>query len=418
MALTLSSIPLWVSENIRFPEEAYRYGIVGTERVCISVSWDGKAFITNPLNALCPAYEDEIKRVVGSMPECVPPVMADPRYVFVSLEIDFTKLANPDSLANLRVIDQWAPPTNDYRGHQDYLNSREDLLEQVYSSLKVPAEWNEKADTVHISYTVAVDGKLRNISVTQCEDPFMVKQIERALGKARKWTPARTRDSEVFAVTVHDRIIVAADPSGRKKPYVKYVDKECQNSTNPPLNPDQVIVNPEFRARIDLGKAFPGKVTEFYFKSNPDRKASFGAIFIIEKDGSASNILVYNAPDSVSMRELQSEISRYSYWTPARQGGVAVRSVYAFDVTRKMRKDAVSGTDFSVFGKYYLDNIASHSKRDNYYTSPDGKLIMTYPINSSGNFDNGYVRRIDGRYPSTQKQKNRLLRQAYKNYTN
>ena len=37
-----------------------KYGIAGIEQVCISPSWDGKAFITIMLNTLNSAFEKEI----------------------------------------------------------------------------------------------------------------------------------------------------------------------------------------------------------------------------------------------------------------------------------------------------------------------------------------------------------------------
>ena len=36
-------IPDWKLKSIQFPQKAYKYGIVGIEQLCVSVSWNGKA---------------------------------------------------------------------------------------------------------------------------------------------------------------------------------------------------------------------------------------------------------------------------------------------------------------------------------------------------------------------------------------
>lgn len=69
-AWNLDKVSEWVLEHIRFPEEAYSFGMAGEEQMCLSVSWDGKVFLASRLNTLHPAYEQEIERVVANAPRC------------------------------------------------------------------------------------------------------------------------------------------------------------------------------------------------------------------------------------------------------------------------------------------------------------------------------------------------------------
>lgn len=65
---TLNDIPNWIYENIKFPNDAFKYGIAGVEQFVISATWDGRVFITSGLNTLNPAFEEEIKHVVSKAP--------------------------------------------------------------------------------------------------------------------------------------------------------------------------------------------------------------------------------------------------------------------------------------------------------------------------------------------------------------
>lgn len=63
----LSKVSEWILERIRFPEEAYGYGKAGVEQMCLSVSWNGKVFLSAPLNTLHPAYAEEMLQVLRNV---------------------------------------------------------------------------------------------------------------------------------------------------------------------------------------------------------------------------------------------------------------------------------------------------------------------------------------------------------------
>ena len=62
----LQKVSEWITDNVCFPEDAYKYRVAGIEQFCISTSWDGKVFISSGLSTLNPAFEEEIKKVVES----------------------------------------------------------------------------------------------------------------------------------------------------------------------------------------------------------------------------------------------------------------------------------------------------------------------------------------------------------------
>ena len=67
----LEKVSSWVLKQIRYPEDAYQKSkTAGIEQFCISLTWDGRVFLSYRPYTLHPSFEDEIKRIIRSAPHC------------------------------------------------------------------------------------------------------------------------------------------------------------------------------------------------------------------------------------------------------------------------------------------------------------------------------------------------------------
>ena len=115
--------------NIRFPEEAYGYGMAGVEQICLSVSWDGKVFLPGRLNTLHPAYAEEIERVVANAPRCadVPDVVEE---AYRCVEVDFYQYIPEERCGNMMQVSVHTPPVFRPKGvKSSYFEGREAYME-------------------------------------------------------------------------------------------------------------------------------------------------------------------------------------------------------------------------------------------------------------------------------------------------
>lgn len=186
----------------------------------------------------------------------------------------------------------------------------------VQSNVKYPAE-AMKADIqgrVVLSFVVEKDGSVSNMQVLQTPDRSLSAEALRVVGASPKWKPGEQRGEIVrvkYTLPVDFRMARDADNAEAKQeePFVVV-------ETPPQFNGGDIQ---EFRKWIQMHVKYPEEALE---------KNAYGkvfATFVIEKDGSISNVEIFRSPDESLAQEVRRVIESAPKWTPGKQRGKAVR---------------------------------------------------------------------------------------------
>lgn len=378
--IAFDKIPNWILNNIQFPQEAYQYGVAGIEQVCISSSWDGKVFITSPLNPLNPAFEKEIINVISKAPSCRF-TGSEPKDIYKYMLIDFYKYIPEDKQSQIKRVTFHTPPRllNIPTGP---FNSREKFIQWIYKSIKIPSVIKCFNDTITIRYTVTKSGKVNNLSILQCKNDTIKEALKRILLKSPRWQPAITDGKKNIDITICDKIILKIDESGKVTKFARFEDNVFCNTKRKPIDPNMIVLNPEIKPIFDNKKNFTKSIIDCIAD---DKRINLNGSFIIEKDGTVSHINISNSSDLETDSIIVQAIAR-TKWTAAVQGGIPVRTIYSFGINKRPKKSYKNPTYYDIFGKYFIALQANPSRTSYSFIHQDG-TIQNYPFSKQGLFD-------------------------------
>lgn len=394
----LEKVSEWVMSQLHYPEEAEGCNAVGVEQFCLSVAWDGRVFLSARPYTICPAFEDEIKRVVNEAPRCnVIPQSAEEAYEYVV--VDFYEFLPKDKRRNVKRIPHYMPPRFAAKGQKNALYAgRENFMEYIYGSLTIPESFpSGVADTIALEYTIRENGKIENVK-TKGRHAELADEVGKLMEKAPRWKPAMTVDKHEISVTLRDRLIVRTDNNdGEKLPYVAYVDEVYLNSTTRPADIDMIVINPEEKAEyqgtkflVDLSSPLKSILEE----KGVNEDYGVSGSLVIEKDGSIGGVDFKSLPcfDSVGVdvKSILCSSLEKMKWKAARQGGVPVRSAYDFAFVGHKKSNNANNNrfkpDYEVFGKHIISLQADPAKIPYGSIRKDGSVTV-YPFTPSGMFD-------------------------------
>lgn len=184
----------------------------------------------------------------------------------------------------------------------------------VQNNVKYPAE-AMKADIqgrVVLSFVVEKDGSVSNMQVLQTPDKLLSAEALRVVAASPKWKPGEQRGEKVrvkYTLPVDFRMTRDKDTTEAEEPFVVV-------ETPPQFNGGDIQ---EFRKWIQMHVKYPEEAL---------RKRAYGkvlATFVIEKDGSVSNVGIFRSPDESLAEEVRRVIESAPKWTPGKQRGEAVR---------------------------------------------------------------------------------------------
>ena len=323
----LDEMPEWILKNIRFPEDAYKYGYAGKEQFVISIDWAGRVFITSGLNTLHPSFRREIENVINRAPKCHVKGISNTD-LYKAVEIDFAGYADPEKVSSIINIGEYRfprfPENATYAPH----DSREDFVDWLTERYKLPKGIKDYQDTVVISYVISKDGKIKNVGLEDVHSEIISDNLNMALKKAPSWKPAETRSGEKIEVYVSDNVIIRIK-DGKKLPSVLLQDKSCRNSSEAPEDSDMVVLNPEVMAAFDGQHSSMRQLLQESIRVS--KRVRYSTTMVIEKDGKVGEFHVDSEDDQIK-EELKDLIST-SQWIPACQGGISVNTIYSFSGT-------------------------------------------------------------------------------------
>lgn len=203
-----------------------------------------------------------------------------------------------------------------------------DFLKKNY---KMPNVANLKGK-VYVTFTVEKNGTLSNIKVLRDIGYGTGEEAIRVLKLSPKWIPAKKNGKPVrwqysFPITV----------IGNEPPSAAKLFNLTQNSSViPVIEEENQVYN---TAGLEVKPEFPGgqEALESFLKNNyqktqKDLKGKVYATFIIEKDGSLSDIKILRDIGYGTGTEAIRVLKKSPKWTPGKQNNKVVRVLYSIPI--------------------------------------------------------------------------------------
>lgn len=393
--LTLEDIPDWILEHIKFPEEAYQYGMAGVEHLSISTSWDGKVFISSKLNTLNPAFEKEIMEVVNKAPRCGYAGIR-PENINKPMLIDFYQYIPENRRGSIQRVSLHMPPLFEYP-----IGGRVAFVKKIYDKLQVPKQLrNGYSDTITLQYVVAEDRKVEKFFITDCRSNELKEELLRVLKKTSKWDiAAQIEGNKQVAVTLCDRMIVDINNKGKKMPFKEYVDEVFCNTKTAPKDSTIIILNPEVKPKF-LGKTSFRK--DIVQALDVEKRTKVAGAFIVETNGMIDYVKL-SKTDNAKLDSLLTINIKKTRWLAGMQGKTPVRTYMFFELSVRpsfVKKKHYHSNEslYEIHGKYYLALIANPNGFYCGYTDGLGGRHR-YPYRVRATFDyNAYYQSLNEYY--------------------
>lgn len=321
----------FLNENIKYPEDAQKRGKEGRVIVQFIVEKDGSLSDINIVRSADPLFDAEAVRVVKSMPIWNPgkqrgqevrvrytlPVLfkldADGKRVVLKAASDENKEQIVDEVF---VVVEEAPvfPGGDSA-----------LMKFLNDNIKYPDEAQKRGaeGRVTCQFVVEKDGSLSEVKVLRSADPLLDAEAVRVIESMPKWKPGKQKGKEV---RVRYTLPVLFKLSSDKK----------ENSIE------------EVFMVVEEVPAFPGGESALmkFLNDNIEYPAEaykngiqgrVNCTFVVEKDGSLSDIKVLTGVHPLLDAEAVRVIKSMPKWKPGKQKGHLVRVQYTLPVLFRLQ---------------------------------------------------------------------------------
>jgi len=203
------------------------------------------------------------------------------------------------------------------------------MREFVTNQLKYPEEAFKKGiqGTVYVQFIVEKDGSVSNVKVLRGVSPELNKEAVRVTSLAQGWTPGKQKGKPVrvsFTFPIKfmlsdDKVTIASKSKTKKGEELLFV---CEDM--PTYNGKEAGAG--FREYVAKHLKYPEEAA---------KKGIQGTVyiqFIVEKDGSVSNVKVLRGVDPSLDMEAMNVVKNAEKWEPGKQKGQAVRVSFTFPV--------------------------------------------------------------------------------------
>ena len=320
----LLSFRKWVQERIEYPQEALKEGVQGRVILSAVIRADGTLTDIEVAKSPDPRLSAEAVRIVESSPaDAWTPALKEGKPIDrkIHVPVEF-RLPGSDADQPFVIVEKM--PT--------FRNGDLDTFRKwVQGEIKYPAEAVQKniQGRVVVSFVVEPDGSLDQIELLQAPDKLLADEARRVIASspAGDWSPGIQRGEKVrvkYTLPVDFRL---PDGSGRlpgltapdgDEPFL--IAEVMPTFQNGDLN--------NFRKWVQMQVRYPAEA----MKNNIQGRVVTS--FVIERDGSISNIQILQAPDKLLADEARRviETSPAGAWKPGRQRGQTVRVKFTIPV--------------------------------------------------------------------------------------
>lgn len=192
--------------------------------------------------------------------------------------------------------------------------------EWVQSQVRYPetALKNNIQGRVVLSFVIERDGSVSSIQMLQSPDKNLSDEARRVIASSPAWTPGKQHGETVrvkYTLPVDFRIDDAA-PNTKEEPFL--IAETMPSFQDGDLNTFRMWVQQRLRYPVEaLANNIQGRVV---------------AMFVVEKDGTVSDIRMLQSPDKILSDEARRVIASSPAWTPGKQRGEVVRVRYTMPV--------------------------------------------------------------------------------------
>ena len=186
-----------------------------------------------------------------------------------------------------------------------------------------------KPGKLEAAFTIDEQGNVTKIRITQILDVESATELIRVLKMCPKWEPAK-RGGKPISIEIKYPMVFNEKP----KPAVSETTETTENATE--VN-DKVYST----TGIEFKPEFKGGINEFYkfisknYQTPGDKNFKGGKVFasfVIEKDGSVTDIKILKDCGFGTGEEAKRVLSRCPKWIPGEQNGKKVRVQYAIPI--------------------------------------------------------------------------------------
>lgn len=336
-----SALMKFLNDNINYPEDAQKRGKEGRVIVQYIVEKDGSLSDVNVLRSADPLLDAEAVRVVNSMPNWKPgkqrgqevrvrytlPVLfkldADGKKVVLKAASDENKEQIVDEVF---VVVEEAPA---------FPGGESALMKFLNDNIKYPEEAQKKGaeGRVTCQFVVEKDGSLSEIKVLRSADPLLDAEAVRVIESMPKWKPGKQKGK---FVRVRYTLPVFFKLGAKSK------TSEVTQTANKDNSIEEIFMvveeAPEFIGGVQALMKFlseninyPKAAMENYIQGRVN------CTFVVEKDGSLSDIRVIEGVHPLLDAEAVRVIKSMPKWKPGKQRGQVVRVYYTLPVLFRLQ---------------------------------------------------------------------------------
>ena len=208
-----------------------------------------------------------------------------------------------------------------------------DALHNVFlkKNYKIPNVSGLKGK-VYVTFIVEKDGTLNNIKVLRDIGYGTGEEAIRVLKLSPKWIPAKRNNESLRWKYSFPITIIGNEPPNAAKLY----ELTKNSSVTPVIEEENQVYN---TAGLEVRPEFPGgqQALELFLKENyknpqKDLKGKVYATFIIEKDGSLTDIKILRDIGHGTGTEAIRVLKLSPKWSPGKQNNIVVRVLYSIPI--------------------------------------------------------------------------------------
>lgn len=196
----------------------------------------------------------------------------------------------------------------------------------IAASMKVPAELKGEVKMIY-SFVVEKNGTISNVKAVKDAGHGTAEQMKEILEGSAKWTPGKKEGENVRTLIVVPVTLMATKP--KKVSSWEEAKEYLQEDELVPYN--KLTKQPEYPGGI--GAFFASVSKNFNIPETATGTYKLYFSFIVEKNGTLTNIKAQRSPDETLSAEGIRVISKSEKWKPGEVDGKAVRTQYNIPLT-------------------------------------------------------------------------------------
>ena len=328
-----SALMEFLKNNVKYPADCAEQKVQGRVILMFTVEKDGSVTNVEDMRSPDPRLTKEAKRVINSMPKWTPGKHEGKavrvKYVLpVSFKLDVEKSVKKVPMT----ADDFPIATNEVftvtEDMAEFPGGEPALMAFIKQNLKYPMDCaNEGVQgRVTLSMIIEKDGSISTVEELRSPDPRLTEEAVRVVKSMPKWTPAKQRGQIVriqYVLPITFRL-AEEKPEQNASNNTGSVFTVCENMPQYPGGQEALM------AYLSSNVKYPAECAE------QGIQGVVSLSFVVEKDGSISNIEAKESPDPHLTEEAIRVVKSMPKWNPGTQRGHVVSVQYQLPITFRL----------------------------------------------------------------------------------